>query len=115
MRTRISVVLVTFLLAGMLMATTSSSFGSEPLSVTSPDGSLKAEFELKANPQPYLPGVRAYYRVSYKGIPVLKDSPLGLDFVGSRPMDRDFEITGSDRQSHNDTWEDAFDVQTAGS
>ena len=26
-------------------------------------------------------------------------------------MDRDFEITGSDRQSHNETWEDAFDVQ----
>ncbi|MGA2072343.1 MAG: glycoside hydrolase family 97 protein [Terriglobia bacterium] len=111
MRTRISVVLVTFLLAGMLMATTSSSFGSGPLSITSLDGNLKVEFELKANPQPYLPGVRAYYRISYKGIQVLKDSPLGLDFVGARAMDRDFEITGSDRQSHNDTWEDAFNVQ----
>jgi len=111
MRTRLVVVLVTVLLAGMLVATTSSSFGSEPLSVISPDGSLKVEFELKANAQPYLPGVRAYYRVSYKGIPVLNDSPLGLDFVGSRPMDRDFEIAGSDRQSHSETWEDAFNVQ----
>ena len=89
----------------------SSSFASQPLFVASPDGSLKVEFELKANPQPYLPGVRAYYRISYKGSPVLKDSPLGLDFVGSRAMDRDFEITGSDRQSHNDTWEDVFNVQ----
>jgi alpha-glucosidase len=111
MRTRISVVLVTFLLAGLFMAATSASFGSGPLSIISPDGNLKVEFELKANPQPYLPGVRAYYRISYKGIQALKDSPLGLDFVGARAMDRDFEITGSDRQSHNDTWEDAFNVQ----
>ena len=111
MRTRMTVVLITFLVAGLSMASPRASLGSETLSVTSPDGSLKAEFELKANPQPYLPGVRAYYRVSYKGIPVLKDSPLGLDFVGSRPMDRDFEITGSDRQSHSETWEDAFNVR----
>jgi alpha-glucosidase len=79
--------------------------------VTSPDGNLKVEFELKANPQPYLPKVRAYYRVSYKGIPILKDSPLGLDFVGSPPLDHDFEILRSIRDSHNDTWEDAFDVK----
>ena len=86
-------------------------FGSEPLSVTSPDGNIKVEVELKANPQPYLPGERAYYRVSYKGTQVLKDSPLGLDFVGSRPMDRDFEISGSNRQSHHGAWENAFGVK----
>jgi len=93
------------------MIAPSSTFGSEPLSVSSPDGDLEIEFELKANPQPYLPRERAYYRISYKGFQVLKDSPLGMDFLGARPLDRDFEITGSDRQSHNDTWEDAFDVK----
>ena len=61
MRTRMTVVLITFLVAGLSMASPRASLGSETLSVTSPDGSLKAEFELKANPQPYLPGVRAYY------------------------------------------------------
>ena len=111
MRTRMAAVLVTFLVAGLSMVSASSSLGSEPLSVTSPDDNLKVEFELKANPQPYLPNMRAYYRVSYKGFQVLKDSPLGLDFVGSRPLDCDFKILRSDRQSHNDTWEDAFDVK----
>jgi alpha-glucosidase len=86
-------------------------FGSEPLSVTSPDGNIRVEVALKANPQPYLPGERVYYRVSYKGFLVLKDSPLGMDFVGSRPLDRDLEISGSDRQSHNEIWENAFGVK----
>jgi len=111
MRTRIATVLMTFLVSGLSMIAPSSSFGSESLPVTSPDGNLKVEVELKANPQPYLPGERAYYRVSYKEFLVLKDSPLGLDFVGSRPLDRDFKILGSDRQSHNETWENAFGVK----
>ena len=90
MRTGMAAVLVTYLVAGLSAISPSSSLGAEPLSVTSPDGNLKVEFELKANPQPSLPKVRAYYRVSYKGIQVLKDSPLGLDFVGSPPLDHDF-------------------------
>ena len=80
-------------------------FASEPLTATSPDGNISISFELKANPQPYLPGERAYYRVSYKGRPILGDSPLGLDFKGAQPLDQDFEITGTDRQSQNSTWE----------
>jgi alpha-glucosidase len=111
MRTRIVTAPMTFLVLGLSMIAPSLNFGSEPLSVNSPDGNLEVEFELKANPQPYLPGLRAYYRVSYKGLQVLKDSPLGLDFVGSRALDHDFQITGSDRISHNDTWENVFDVK----
>jgi len=75
-----------------------------PLSVTSPDGNLAVTFEVKANGQPYLPGERAYYRVSYKGSIILKDSPLGLDFKGQPALDHDFEITGSHQTSHNTTW-----------
>jgi len=81
---------------------------AEPLTVASPDGNLQVAFELKTNPQPYLPGERAYYRVSYKGVPVLTDSPLGIDFIDMRPMDRDFEIVGTARDSHDDTWENHF-------
>jgi alpha-glucosidase len=99
---------MTFVVLSLSMIAPSLSLGSEALSVTSPDGNIKVEVELKANPQPYLPGERAYYRVSYKGTQVLKDSPLGLDFVGSRPMDRDFEIAGTDRRSHTGTWENAI-------
>ena len=77
---------------------------ADGLTVASPDGKVVISFELKSNPQPYLPGVRAYYRVSYAGVPVLIDSPLGLDFEGAPPLDHDFEITGTDRHSHDEKW-----------
>jgi len=79
-----------------------------PLSVTSPDGNLAVTFEVKANGQPYLPGERAYYRVSYQGKVILKDSPLGLDFKGLPALDHDFEITGSHQTSHDTTWTNSF-------
>jgi alpha-glucosidase len=96
------------LVAGLIALRVAGAEPTEPLAVTSPDGNLSVVFELKANPQPYLPGARAYYRVSYKGTPILTDSPLGLDFKGAPALDRDFEIVGSDRQSHDDAWENAF-------
>ncbi|MFB3922992.1 MAG: glycoside hydrolase family 97 protein [Terriglobia bacterium] len=80
----------------------------ESLVVTSPDSNVKIEFQLKSNPQPYLPGERPYYRVSYKGALVLADSPLGLDFKGGQPLDRDLEIIGSERKSEDTTWENRF-------
>src|SRR5208282_3471560 len=80
-------------------------FASGPLTVTSPDGNIAISFELKSKPQPYLPGERAYYQVSYKGRQVLGDSPLGLDFRGARALDQDFAIVGSDHQSQESTWE----------
>jgi alpha-glucosidase len=80
----------------------------EPLTISSPDGNLILSFELKANSQPYLPGERAYFRVSYKGGPVLADSPLGLDFKGARPLDQDFDIVGTNRTSSDTAWENPF-------
>ena len=81
---------------------------AEPLTVTSPDGNVSVTFELKSKPQPYLPGERAYYRVSYQGQAVLQDSPLGLDFKGGRPLDQDLEVAGSARQSRDESWENRF-------
>ena len=81
---------------------------ADNLTVASPDGKVVISFALKSNPQPYLPGVRAYYRVSYGGVPVLTDSPLGLDFEGAPTLDHDFEITGTDRHSHNERWTNRF-------
>lgn len=62
------------------------------MTVASPDGNLVVSLALKALPQPYLQGERAYYSVSFQGQPVLLDSPLGLDIFGARPLDTDFEI-----------------------
>src|ERR1017187_6365409 len=80
-------------------------FASGPLTVTSPDGNIEMSFQLKANSQPYLSGERAYYRVSYKGLQVLGDSPLGLDFRDAKALDQDFAVVGSDLQSQESTWE----------
>jgi alpha-glucosidase len=81
---------------------------SEPLELKSPDGNLAVVFELKQNPQPYLPGERAYYRVAYKATEVLADSPLGLDFKDAAALGHDFEVTGTKRDSRDSTWENAF-------
>jgi alpha-glucosidase len=105
---RICCVIMLVVIAACGLAGSSSGLAAEPLAVTSPDGKLTVSFELKANPQPHLPGERAYYRVSYAGNPVLVDSPLGLDFKGGSPLDHDFEIVGTDRQSRNDTWTNPF-------
>ncbi len=80
-------------------------FASEPLTVTSPDGNVAISFQLKSNPQPYLSGERAYYRVTYKGQQILADSPLGLDFKNAKALDKDFVVIGSDMQSQESTWE----------
>ena len=93
------------LVALATFASALKSFASDPLTVTSPDGNLSGSFELKANPQPYLPGERAYYRVAYKGNPILVDSPLGLDFKDAGPLDQDFEIVATDRRAADNTWE----------
>lgn len=84
---------------------------SSPLTVASPDSEIRVAFELKSNPQPYLAEERAYYRVCYKGNPVIVDSPLGLDFEGVRALDRDFELVGTERQSHDSTWENPIGTQ----
>jgi alpha-glucosidase len=92
-------------IAAIGLAPASQLLAAEPLTVVSPNGDLSVSFELKANPQPYLPGERAYYRVSYEGNPVLADSPLGLDFKDGTPLDEDFEITATDRRAADNTWE----------
>jgi alpha-glucosidase len=97
-----------YLLNCFLFLTAVHGLAAAPLTVTSPDGKLSVTFELKMNPQPYLPGERAYYRISFEGKPILKDSPLGLDFKGQAALDHGFEITGSRKSSHDSTWTNAF-------
>lgn len=91
-----------------LLLFASNGLPASPLTVTSPDGNLSVTFEIKSNPQPYLPGQRAYYRVSYKRNVVLNDSPLGLDFKGQPALDRGFEVVGSQQASHDSAWSNAF-------
>jgi len=104
---RPAIMILTVLLAG-ISGPSAKAGAAKPLVVASPDGNLTISFALKANPQPYLPGQRAYYRVSYKNTPILTDSPLGLDFLGASALDQDFEVVGTDRKSQKSTWENPF-------
>ncbi len=79
--------------------------------LSSPDGNLTVTFEVKANPRPYLAGARAYYRVDYRGKAILRDSPLGLDFLNAQPLDHNLEVVGTARGSHDSTWENPFGAQ----
>ena len=85
--------------------------GAGPHAAVSPDGSLEISLSLASKPQPYLPGERLYYRVAYKGAPVLDDSPLGLDFLDAPALDHDFKVLGVARRSEDSRWENAFGAQ----
>jgi alpha-glucosidase len=79
-----------------------------PIAVSSPDGSLTISLSLAAKSRPYPEGERLYYRVSYKGAPVLADSPLGLDLQGGPALDRGLAVLGVEKRSAASTWENAF-------
>lgn len=99
--------LIVFLLLGLSCVPAKKS-GAAALAISSPDGNLTISLSLEAKPQPYLAGERAYYRVTYKGTPVLADSPLGLDIQGADPLDKDLEVVSTDKQTHDSAWENAF-------
>src|SRR6266516_944032 len=79
---------------------------AQALTVKSPNGNLTLTFGLKSLPAPYAPGVRPYYQVSFEGRELLADSPLGLEFDGAAPLDRDLTVTGISPDSRDATWED---------
>ena len=109
-RTALSVFAVGLVMLALIMRPAAA---AKPLTASSPDGSLVVSFALKSNPQPYLPGERAYYQVAYKGQAILDDSPLGLDFFGARALDRDVEIVGTATRTGNSTWENPFGARRA--
>jgi alpha-glucosidase len=94
-----------FALVGFTLSSATQGFAQGPVELKSPDGNISVSFELKENPQPYLPGERAYYRVTYRGTEVLADSPLGLDFTDASALDHGFDLVGKSTETHDSTWE----------
>ena len=99
---------VLILAAGACSPSARSGGGKAALAVTSPNGNLTISLKLEAKPQPYMSGERLYYRVDYRGTPVLVDSPLGLDLAGAEALDHDLEVVGTSGRSNDSTWENAF-------
>jgi alpha-glucosidase len=96
------------ILAAGSFASACKAGGAGPMAVTSPNGDLTISLKLEAKPRPYLAGERLYYRVEYKGSPVLADSPLGLDLAGADALDHGFEVVGTSPRSNDSTWESGF-------
>lgn len=66
-------------------------------SVTSPDGTITADFTLK-NGTPV-------YKVSYKNRAVVKESRLGLELVGTTSLTDGFEMVKTTRRTFDETWQ----------
>ena len=108
MRTHLKLAVMLAVIGLGVSCTKAAGPGTGPFAVSSPDGSLTISLSLQAKPQPYAAGERAYYRLTYKGSSVLADSPLGLDFLGAAPLERDFEVLGTKEQSGDSTWSNPF-------
>ncbi|GMV05980.1 MAG: alpha-glucosidase [Gemmatimonadota bacterium] len=84
------------LLAAALLAPGAAS-AQEPLLVTSPDGRNAVTVQV-------LDG-GLHYAVSRDGRPVLLPSRLGFEFRGAPPLRDGLRIAGSERSTHDETWE----------
>ncbi|MCM8556213.1 glycoside hydrolase family 97 protein [Sphingomicrobium sediminis] len=84
----------TILAASMLLAT--PALAQE--SVSSPDGSIVVTVDVNGEGRPN-------YRVEMDGAPVLSQSALGLLLTDQDKLERRLAITGSERASHDETWE----------
>ena len=69
----------------------------EILTVSSPDDKVRVTF--------YVADGVPYYRVRYSGQDVIMPSRLGFVFRGVDPLNQNLEITASERQSLDETWE----------
>jgi alpha-glucosidase len=98
--------LASFVAVWSLLAPIATRASSQTLNLSSPSRNISIRFELKSLASPYASGVRAYYRVSYKGHAVLMDSPLGLTFAGAPSLDHDFVISGTRTDTRNFSWQD---------
>ena len=69
----------------------------EPLRVASPDGRTSVTVEIRDG--------GLFYGVDRDGTKVLLPSRLGFEFRGGPPLRDGLRITGSERASHDETWE----------
>ncbi|MGJ8723915.1 MAG: glycoside hydrolase family 97 N-terminal domain-containing protein [Roseibacillus sp.] len=65
--------------------------------VTSPDGNLTATISLNEKGAPH-------YSVSYKGQPLLTESPLGLSLKDAPALDQGFALTSAKTSTNDTTW-----------
>lgn len=72
--------------------------------VKSPDENIVVNFNLKEKPEPYPEGERPYYMVTYKGLTIIQDSCLGMEFEDDLPLEDEFKIINVTRKNVDNTY-----------
>lgn len=81
-----------------LLLLTSIGASAAETSISSPSGDLTVNFGLQRDGRPE-------YKVEYKKQPVVLASGLGLELIDSPDLMSGFEITGTETQSFDETWQ----------
>ena len=90
---KLTIILASFVIAFTIGCNT----GKNNLTVSSPNGNIKVKvFEKDGQLQ---------YHVEKQGTAILNNSKLGLRFKNHSPLGEKIKITGTQSQSHNETWE----------
>src|SRR5688572_17610103 len=105
LKTKINVVLLSLnkqYLAFLLCSIISIQLNAQV--ITSPDKNFSLTFELNDA------GVPAY-QLSFKEMPVIKRSSLGLELVGGPPLMEGFTVTNTEQNTVDETWNPVWGEQ----
>jgi len=72
--------------------------------ISSPNGQIVVYCNLHINAPPYPPGERFYFNIQFQGVPIIKDSPLGISFAGEDPLAGDLRIYHVKRESGTESY-----------
>ena len=88
------------------------SFAAHSAMITSPNGLITLNLNVKEKLAPSPEGKRLYYSIQYKRKDVLLESAFGLEFQNIAPIARDLEIKKSTQSSTQDIWERVWGRRT---
>ncbi len=93
-----------FMTCGACLVFSLQAFAQETVEAVSPDGRIKMSVTVKNLAPPYEPGPHLYYSVSYKGQPVILDSPMELWFQDAPPCGPNDLILLIEQKNIRKTW-----------
>ncbi len=110
---RLAALSASLLILTFLVVSCGQYYSEGLIEINSPDGKIKFSFELKEVPEPYPLGDNMYYRVSYNGKELLRDSPLGINFGDAGAVLGHLVIMEVSESSGVDQFEAPFSKQSS--
>ncbi len=80
-------------------------YAANHASISSPDGNVTMQLNIKEKLEPNPSGKRLYYSVQYQRKDILLDSPFGLEFQNMEPMAQDLQVIDLEKVTFDDNWE----------